>query len=105
MLPPLRAVVLITLFSCLFPFVASTTDTFNKIPKPTFSFDQLWKLEKNFWDSFLYPTNLEQTQGNSSTIFAPDVSSLCPLYHSSVADQTHGTGSRAGRYYAHLRRR
>lgn len=38
-----------------------------------FTFDQLWELEKSFWDSFLYPANLEQTQGNSSTIFAPDV--------------------------------
>ena len=39
----------------------------------TFTFDQLWELEKSFWDSFLYPANLEQTQGNTSTIFAPDV--------------------------------
>lgn len=39
----------------------------------TFTFDQLWELEKSFWNSFLYPANLEQTQGDTSTIFAPDV--------------------------------
>ncbi|EKV19864.1 hypothetical protein PDIG_00310 [Penicillium digitatum PHI26] len=42
-------------------------------PKPTFSFDRLWKLEKGFWDSFLYPENLNQTQGNESAIFTSDV--------------------------------
>ncbi|KAJ5153423.1 uncharacterized protein N7482_009901 [Penicillium canariense] len=44
-----------------------------KPPNSTFTFDQLWTLEKNFWDSFLYPANLNQTQGNQSTVFAADV--------------------------------
>jgi hypothetical protein len=51
--------------ACLFAAVKSSSDTSQKPHKPTFTFDQLWNLEKNFWDSFLYPANLEQTQGNA----------------------------------------
>ncbi|CAI7589669.1 unnamed protein product [Penicillium glandicola] len=57
----------------LFAFAESAKDSFDKHLTSTFTFDQLWKLEKNFWDSFLYPANLEQTQGDASTIFASDV--------------------------------
>ncbi|KAJ5768914.1 hypothetical protein N7520_003473 [Penicillium odoratum] len=46
-----------------------------KSPKSTFTYNQLWNLEKNFWDAFLYPANQLQIQGNESTIFASDVSS------------------------------
>jgi hypothetical protein len=41
--------------------------------KPLYTFDQLWNLERGFWDAFLYPANTKQTQGNQSTIFAADV--------------------------------
>lgn len=58
--------------ACLFASVESKD--LSEHPKETFTFDQLWKLEKGFWDSFLYPANLKQTQGNASTIFASDVS-------------------------------
>lgn len=44
-----------------------------KSSKSTFTYDELWNLEKGFWDSFLYPANLKQTQGNKSTVFASDV--------------------------------
>ncbi|CAI7593249.1 unnamed protein product [Penicillium palitans] len=57
--------------TCLFASVESKD--LSEHPKETFTFDQLWKLEKGFWDSFLYPANLKQTQGNESTIFASDV--------------------------------
>ncbi|KAJ5124533.1 uncharacterized protein N7515_008358 [Penicillium bovifimosum] len=59
--------------ACLLATVEASSDTSHKYPKPTFTFDQLWTLEKSFWDSFLYPANVEQTQGNASTVFAPDV--------------------------------
>jgi hypothetical protein len=42
-------------------------------PKSLYTFDELWELEKGFWDAFLYPANIKQTQGNQSTIFAADV--------------------------------
>lgn len=58
--------------ACLLDFVESKDSSEHL--KPTFTFDQLWKLEKGFWDSFLYPANLKQTQGNASTVFASDVS-------------------------------
>jgi hypothetical protein len=74
LLPTLRGAALIVTFACFFTSAASTKDSFTKHPKATFSFDQLWNLEKTFWDAFLYPANLKQTQGNASTIFASDVS-------------------------------
>jgi hypothetical protein len=66
---PLLAAIL----GCLFASVEASKDSLTKHAKPTFTFDQLWDLEKTFWDAFLYPANLEQTQGNSSRIFASDV--------------------------------
>lgn len=56
----------------LFP-VGAKKPIDNKPSKPLYTFDQLWKLEKGFWDAFLYPANTKQTQGNQSTIFAADV--------------------------------
>jgi hypothetical protein len=53
--------------------VANKKPADSKPSKPLYSFDQLWKLEKEFWDAFLYPANTKQTQGNQSTIFAADV--------------------------------
>lgn len=41
--------------------------------KPTFTFNELWNLEKTFWDSFLYPANVNEMQGNKSAILASDV--------------------------------
>lgn len=64
-------------FAC-FSLVVSADSLSNETPKSIFTFDQLWSLEKTFWDSFLYPANVKQTQGNSSTIFASDVSLCCP---------------------------
>jgi hypothetical protein len=59
------------ILACLFALVESKDSSEHE--NPTFTFDELWNLEKSFWDSFLYPANLEQTQGNESTIFASDV--------------------------------
>jgi hypothetical protein len=56
----------------LFPLALAETIE-NKPPKSGFTFDELWELEKGFWDAFLYPANTKQTQGNESTIFAADV--------------------------------
>lgn len=41
--------------------------------EPMFTFDRLWELETAFWDAFLYPQNKKQIEGNSSTVFTPDV--------------------------------
>jgi hypothetical protein len=65
---------LAALLLCFFTSVEASKSSLTKHVKPTFTFDQLWDLEKTFWDAFLYPANLKQTQGNSSTIFASDVS-------------------------------
>lgn len=51
----------------------STHDSQKDHSKSTFTYDQLWNLEKTFWDAFLYPANKIQIQGNASTIFASDV--------------------------------
>ncbi|EPS27054.1 hypothetical protein POX_g08647 [Penicillium oxalicum] len=57
------------------PCLATSQDTLAPPPptKPRYTFDDLWKLEKKFWDNFLYPANLKQTQGNESTVFTKDV--------------------------------
>ncbi|KAJ5330246.1 hypothetical protein N7476_000029 [Penicillium atrosanguineum] len=60
-------------FHCLFSSVECARDSQTKYPKSTFTFDQLWELEKTFWDSFLYPANVKQTQGNESSIFNTNV--------------------------------
>lgn len=62
-------------FSCTAIFFVAVAGNLveNKTPKPLYTFNQLWELENGFWDAFLYPANLKQTQGNQSTIFAPDV--------------------------------
>ncbi|OJK00937.1 hypothetical protein ASPACDRAFT_42437 [Aspergillus aculeatus ATCC 16872] len=38
-----------------------------------YSVQELWTLEKTFWDNFLYPANLAQTKAINSTLFAPDI--------------------------------
>ncbi|CAG8330508.1 unnamed protein product [Penicillium salamii] len=53
--------------------LASAEASTNTLVKPAFTFDQLWDLQNAFWDSFLYPANLKQTQGNTTTVFTPDV--------------------------------
>ncbi|PYH44287.1 uncharacterized protein BP01DRAFT_374860 [Aspergillus saccharolyticus JOP 1030-1] len=40
---------------------------------PKYSVKELWNLEKTFWDNFLYPANLAQTQSINSTLFADDI--------------------------------
>lgn len=51
----------------------STQNTQTNFSRSTFTYNQLWNLEKTFWDAFLYPANKIQIQGNASTIFASDV--------------------------------
>lgn len=60
-------------FTTLFSTTLAEDPVENKPPKSVFTFDELWELEKGFWDTFLYPANTKQTQGNESTIFAADV--------------------------------
>lgn len=43
---------------------------------PNLTFDQLWKLETNIWDNFLYPANLKQINATDKSVFAEDV---CPI--------------------------
>jgi hypothetical protein len=65
---------LVTILSAL--FVSGAESARNSQSKPsnsTFTYKQLWNLEKTFWDAFLYPANKIQIQGNASTIFASDV--------------------------------
>ncbi|KAF7594352.1 hypothetical protein BBP40_009587 [Aspergillus hancockii] len=40
---------------------------------PNFTFDQLWALETNLWDNFLYPANVEQINATDDSVFAEDV--------------------------------
>lgn len=61
------------IFPFLFASVAYAKDPQTKYSKSTFAFNQLWELEKTFWDAFLYPANLKQTQGNESSIFDTNV--------------------------------
>jgi hypothetical protein len=71
--PTSWGLLLAAILACLFAAVEASKVSPTTHAKPTFTFDQLWDLEKTFWDAFLYPANLKQTQGNSSTIFASDV--------------------------------
>ncbi|KAH7337904.1 hypothetical protein BKA66DRAFT_577429 [Pyrenochaeta sp. MPI-SDFR-AT-0127] len=43
------------------------------IVQPTFTYDELWELEVQLWDNFLYPANLKQAQAINSTLFATDI--------------------------------
>ncbi|KAJ6016818.1 hypothetical protein N7451_000197 [Penicillium sp. IBT 35674x] len=61
------------LYALFISGVESTHDFEKDLPKSTFTYNQLWNLEKTFWDAFLYPANKVQIQGNASTIFASDV--------------------------------
>ncbi|KAF2090034.1 hypothetical protein K490DRAFT_9861, partial [Saccharata proteae CBS 121410] len=40
---------------------------------PRFSFEELYQLQSNFWDNFLYPANKEQANSINSTLLATDV--------------------------------
>lgn len=40
---------------------------------PSFSISELYNLTTVFWDAFMYPNNLAQSQSINSSIFAPDV--------------------------------
>ncbi|KAJ5367060.1 hypothetical protein N7541_001001 [Penicillium brevicompactum] len=59
-------------FAC-FALFASADVSSSKSNKSLYQFDELWDLEKTFWDEFLYPANKKQVEGNTSTVFAPDV--------------------------------
>jgi hypothetical protein len=43
------------------------------IQQQKFTYDELWELEVQLWDNFLYPANLKQAQTINSTIFTADV--------------------------------
>lgn len=68
-----RGSLLMIVFPLLFSSVDCASDSQQQHPKSTFTFDQLWELEKTFWDSFLYPANVKQAQGNESSVFATNV--------------------------------
>lgn len=44
--------------------------------RPEFSFDELWKMENNFWEQFLYPANVKQINATTESVFAEDVRPL-----------------------------
>ena len=96
------------------PCLATSQDTLAPPPptKPRYTFDDLWKLEKKFWDNFLYPANLKQTQGNESTVFTKDVSDAYITLPEGGTHQVNANpcpfailGARSSRYYSHIRRR
>jgi hypothetical protein len=60
-------------FAILISSAECASNPLKTASKPKYTFDQLWELEKTFWDSFLYPANVKQTEGNSSSVFAPNV--------------------------------
>ncbi|KAJ6088375.1 hypothetical protein N7486_009636 [Penicillium sp. IBT 16267x] len=65
---------LVTLVSGLFISGAESTQNSQRKPSnSTFTYNELWNLEKTFLDAFLYPANKIQIQENTSTIFASDV--------------------------------
>ncbi|KAL8723583.1 MAG: hypothetical protein Q9225_000125 [Loekoesia sp. 1 TL-2023] len=41
--------------------------------QPTFTFAQLWSLNKHFLDNFVYPADVQQAKAINSTVFAEDV--------------------------------
>lgn len=75
------SLVLITTLALTIPILAKTTTS--SVPaatltpainnKPDFSYDQLYKLNVNFWNNFLYPADVAEAQAINSTIFATDV--------------------------------
>lgn len=72
-----------------------------KSSKPLYTFNQLWELEKGFWDAFLYPANLKQVQGNQSTIFAADVRIQTQVL-SSDSDKLTIQGARSSRHNSYF---
>ncbi|PYH78212.1 hypothetical protein BO82DRAFT_317763 [Aspergillus uvarum CBS 121591] len=68
---------LLTAATLLTPSVQGTRISPSPSPRPKnttqYSIQELWTLEKTFWDNFLYPANLVQTKAINSTLFAPDI--------------------------------
>ncbi|RAH45685.1 uncharacterized protein BO95DRAFT_514445 [Aspergillus brunneoviolaceus CBS 621.78] len=66
---------LLTAATLLAPSALGTRTSPSPRPKNTtqYSVQELWTLEKTFWDNFLYPANLVQTKAINSTLFAPDI--------------------------------
>jgi hypothetical protein len=58
---------------CLSGLATASSPLHNADGKPDYSFDDLWSLERSFWDTFLYPTNVAQINATDDSVFAENV--------------------------------
>ncbi|KAF4172205.1 hypothetical protein CNMCM8694_006434 [Aspergillus lentulus] len=58
---------------CLSGLATASSPLHNADVKPDYSFDDLWSLERSFWDTFLYPTNVAQINATDDSVFAENV--------------------------------
>jgi hypothetical protein len=47
---------------------------------PNFTFDEMWRLQNEFWTQFVYPNNVQQAKAINSSLLAPNVSHCCPPF-------------------------
>jgi hypothetical protein len=52
--------------------ISSVAPTSSNSDLPKFTFDELFKLQTNFLDNFIYPANVEQAKAINSTLLAED---------------------------------
>jgi hypothetical protein len=58
---------------CLLGLATASSPLHNADGKPDYSFEDLWSLERSFWDTFLYPTNVAQINATDDSVFAENV--------------------------------
>ncbi|GFF54192.1 hypothetical protein IFM61606_07185 [Aspergillus udagawae] len=58
---------------CLSGLATASSSDHHADDNPRYSFNDLWSMEKSFWDSFLYPANLAQINATDDSVFAENV--------------------------------
>jgi hypothetical protein len=58
---------------CLPRLVTASSPVHHTNDNPSYSFDELWSLERSFWDTFQYPANLAQINATDDSVFAENV--------------------------------
>lgn len=58
--------------------VSSRQDTTNVSSTPALGYDELWLLQNEFYERFMYPNNIKEARAINSTIFSDDVGFIHP---------------------------
>ena len=53
----------------------------NATAQPKYTLEELFALQKSFYDNFLYPANIKQAEAINSTLLADNVSGVFVLFY------------------------